>query len=300
MMRIGNVTFLTSSWATTTDAYAVENLWQGGWRDVNTGYYHFQERWYSPSMQWLSWDPKNYVNGSDAYTPEGDGAIDQVDPSGEIKVTSKPSSGEYHAGQFDVLFNFALDAPASGDGYFVQQVTVTRKLNDPDSIRPIIKNVVNFDKENDGNGQPIVYWEAWRVACGQVYSTGVDAGSWTDEANEDSYSDGQGTVTQAGIIKFFLVSHKGVGELGDELSNPVIQPAGGSGFGFSQDYGIKNDPIPNSTFSPGKLPSTGTKPAWWDDPSDDKEGTATRSVSITWNDVGTKNVNNPPDVSPAP
>ena len=78
----GNVTFLTSSWATTTDSYAVENLWQGGWRDVNTGYYHFQERWYSPSMQWLSWDPINYPDGPSAYLPEEDNPIRYTDPAG--------------------------------------------------------------------------------------------------------------------------------------------------------------------------------------------------------------------------
>ncbi len=80
----GNVTFLTSSWATTTDSYAVENLWQGGWRDVNTGYYHFQERWYSPSMQWLSWDPINYPNGPSAYLPMVDNPETRTDPSGAV------------------------------------------------------------------------------------------------------------------------------------------------------------------------------------------------------------------------
>ncbi len=79
----GNVTFLTSSWATTTDSYAVENLWQGGWHDVNTGYYHFQERWYSPSMQWLSWDPANYPDGPSAYVPEDDDPVDRLDSSGD-------------------------------------------------------------------------------------------------------------------------------------------------------------------------------------------------------------------------
>ncbi len=78
----GNVTFLTSSWTTTTDSFGVENLWQGGWRDVNTGYYHFQERWYSPSMQWLSWDPANYPDGPSAYLPIADNPIDGDDPSG--------------------------------------------------------------------------------------------------------------------------------------------------------------------------------------------------------------------------
>ncbi len=84
----GNVTFLTSSWATTTDAYAVENLWQGGWRDVNTGYYHFQERWYSPSMQWLSWDPANYPDGPSAYLPIADNPINRTDARGLDATTS--------------------------------------------------------------------------------------------------------------------------------------------------------------------------------------------------------------------
>ncbi len=78
----GNVTFLTSSWTTTTDGYGVENLWQGGWRDVMTGYYRFQRRWYSPSMQWLSWDPKNYIDGLSAYTPEGGDPAGRLDPTG--------------------------------------------------------------------------------------------------------------------------------------------------------------------------------------------------------------------------
>ncbi len=84
----GNVTFLTSSWATTTDSYAVENLWQGGWRDVNTGYYHFQERWYSPSMQWLSWDPANYPDGPSAYLPIADNPINRTDPKGLSAIGS--------------------------------------------------------------------------------------------------------------------------------------------------------------------------------------------------------------------
>ncbi len=62
----------------------MENLWQGGWRDVNTGYYHFQERWYSPSMQWLSWNPANYPDGPSAYLPIADNPINGRDPTGKV------------------------------------------------------------------------------------------------------------------------------------------------------------------------------------------------------------------------
>ncbi len=78
----GDVTFLNASWGSSSDSYDLENLWQGGWRSQFTDYYHFDARWYSPSLQWLSWDPANYPDGLSAYIPMTDNPIDGDDPSG--------------------------------------------------------------------------------------------------------------------------------------------------------------------------------------------------------------------------
>ncbi len=204
----GNVTFLTSNWVATTDGYAVENLWQGGWRDVNTGYYHFQNRWYSPSMQWLSWDPANYPDGPSGYLPMEDNPIGEKDPSGAIAV-SFVSSAPSLSGSFDVKFQFTLDRKdASADGYIVQEVTDTR-IVDTDCSQGTITNYGPATNKTNGVGTPVVYWEAWRVVKGKAQGTAVSTVGFTDEPTNSPWNGTAGTVVQSGQIKFYLASKCG-------------------------------------------------------------------------------------------
>ncbi len=261
----GNVTFLTSSWTTTTDSYGVENLWQGGWRDVNTGYYHFQERWYSPSMQWLSWDPANYPDGPSAYLPIMDDPINGRDSSGEITVRTV-SNAPSRDGSMDVKWNFILDNPAPADGYIVQENTITSDItvqapNGTPSRR---------------NPPPFTFWEAWHVKKGQLWPEAMlhFNGNYTDHVQHGVEPGSKGTFSVNGDIKFSVTC----GILGSPtpISKPAIQPSFESGFIFGDEDGG----VPEA----GVLPSTRHQPDWWKKPSEAGEAEASRSASITWDD----------------
>jgi RHS repeat-associated protein len=79
----GEATFLTPSWSTTSDAYSVTVLFQGGRLDTATGLYNFQARDYDPqSGTWKEQDPAGYVGGINLYEFAMSAPIDIQDPTG--------------------------------------------------------------------------------------------------------------------------------------------------------------------------------------------------------------------------
>ena len=78
----GDVSFLTSNFGSSTDGYNLTYLWQNGERDTITKMYKFGYRWYTPNMQWLSFDPSGYPDGPNGYIDRADNPINRVDPMG--------------------------------------------------------------------------------------------------------------------------------------------------------------------------------------------------------------------------
>jgi RHS repeat-associated protein len=83
----GVITVLNASWGTLSgSAYSWVYGFQGMRYDPTSGLYESQSRWYSPTLQrWISIDPLRYGAGdADLYRMEGNGPVDQTDPSGMI------------------------------------------------------------------------------------------------------------------------------------------------------------------------------------------------------------------------
>ena len=79
----GSVTFLTASWASTTDAYAQNVLFQGGRFETPTGTYIFEHREYDPMTgRWLQQDPVGYIDGTNDYSFVNDRPTGATDPLG--------------------------------------------------------------------------------------------------------------------------------------------------------------------------------------------------------------------------
>ena len=79
----GSVTVLSPSWASATDAYDWQYLFQGMRQDTQTGLYYTPNRDYSPVLgRWMEQDPAGYVDGGNLYAVEDDNAVNNTDPSG--------------------------------------------------------------------------------------------------------------------------------------------------------------------------------------------------------------------------
>ena len=92
----GDVTFLTANFSSMSDNYNLVYLWQNGRRDTITEMYKFGYRWYTPSLQWLSFDPSGYPDGPNGYIDRADNPINYDDWSGGQKAgpgagTPRPS-----------------------------------------------------------------------------------------------------------------------------------------------------------------------------------------------------------------
>jgi RHS repeat-associated protein len=79
----GPVTFLSPSWAATTDAYAQNVLFQGGRLETATGNYIFQRRDYDPATgTWKQQDPSGYLDAATLYQLDRGQPTSSVDPLG--------------------------------------------------------------------------------------------------------------------------------------------------------------------------------------------------------------------------
>ena len=78
-----SVTVLSASWASTTDSYSWQYLFQGGRLDFSSGLYHFGARDYSVTLQrWVQSDPAGYVDGANTYQFVRSSPADQTDAAG--------------------------------------------------------------------------------------------------------------------------------------------------------------------------------------------------------------------------
>ncbi len=79
----GIVSFLTSSWAASSDSKSLKVLFQGGRYDSWINGYDFENRIFLPElMRWMTSDPVGYVNGRNTYQMVLDNPIVGRDPSG--------------------------------------------------------------------------------------------------------------------------------------------------------------------------------------------------------------------------
>jgi hypothetical protein len=213
---------------------------------------------YNPSTgRWLSRDPIEEKGGVNLYCVASNDPVGGFDADGQIKVSTLTSNPTTTCGSADgVDFDFTLDKPAAEDGYIVQENTV--------SI-PYVSGIVN------GNIWTDHYWEAWFVKKNQVSPTTQAALGHTDHVFWNGQPNSRGGGGIKGKIKFFFA--KRTGDLGDPGANPPTPPSQSSGWTPR-----------NSSPSSGSLPSTRNERSvtWWNDPPDNGEAIAERSVTTAW------------------
>ncbi len=84
----GAVTFLTASWAPTSDAYGQNVLFQGGRLETATGNYVFDRRDYDAATgTWREQDPDGHPDGTDRYQFEKSVPATHLDASGLLALT---------------------------------------------------------------------------------------------------------------------------------------------------------------------------------------------------------------------
>ena len=224
--------------------------------DSETGLYRPDPstgRYYGPAVgTWYGRNPWGFGAGDvNLYRYVRNSPTNATDPNGMITAT-KLSQTNLGLGGFQVKFRFELSKPAPADGYIVQNVI--------------------YNKDIDGQ-QPIhkVFWEAWFVKSGQTKETGDAEYGYTDAAEEPRHPRTTGTVSVTGQIKFFLKTV--TGDLGDPAATPIVLANMATGWENNND----------ETFA-GVLPSTVTRPQWWNNVPDNNEPVGARSVTANWSD----------------
>jgi len=166
-------------------------------------------------------------------------------------TVTEHSFKEGKCGARRVEWIFALDKAAPEDGYIVQQIDTTQGVATCPTVAGAPTAVSPF-------------WEAWFVKKGDKVDWTTTRDVWTDGSERPARPSTNGMLDDFGTIKFFAKSV--TGDLGD----------------FGKKSGDKS-----SDWSPGKepqsgaLPSTKTKPKWWD--GTPLEGPAFRSAKAVWN-----------------
>lgn len=216
--------------------------------DWETGLYYYGFRYYNPSTgRWLSRDPIQEKGGKNLFAFVRNCPIGAYDPDGRITVRTLTPNPQPDYGGYDIRWNFILDSPAAQAGYIVQMVDFEWNYRGCQaSMTPPLT-------------RGFTYWEAWAVNAGQQSDNGHSGWGFTDNAYEPEHKGMHGTISQSGVIKFFYTTTCG------DLDDPA------SGFGGSRGIGMSGD-----------LPSTGFQPSWWNNPSDNGEGTASRAVTTSW------------------
>ena len=79
----GQVTVLSPSWTSQSDAFNWQYLHQGLSLDSTVNLYYNRARWYSAALgRFISQDPAGYVNGANTYQSEMSGPVGALDPLG--------------------------------------------------------------------------------------------------------------------------------------------------------------------------------------------------------------------------
>ena len=174
-------------------------------------------------------------------------------------------------GQRDVKWTFQLDSPAPEDGYIVQHVEGSEDIAAcPGPRSGTMRKTLDF-------------WEAWSVDRGATLEWMQAAGrfTFTDGSTRGATPSRVGVQSTDGTVKFFGKST--TGDLGKDGVAPA-DPASAWGPGK----------VPTS----GDLPSTPTKPSWWD--STPIEGPAARQARSEWNCCGSDASRHTSTVTAAP
>jgi hypothetical protein len=172
--------------------------------------------------------------------------ITQVTPDVELMLGS--------CGERNVQWIFSLDKPAPEDGYIVQHITGTEDIVAcPGPLTGTMKKTSDF-------------YEAWFVNKGDIVEHMQAAGrfNFTDGSTRGPRPHTVGVQISDGTVKFFGKST--TGDLGKDGVAPA-DPASKWGPGK----------VPTS----GDLPSTPTKPSWWD--KTPIEGPEVRQAKSEWN-----------------
>lgn len=167
----------------------------------------------------------------------------------QVTPDSQLSSGS--CGQREVKWNFVLDTPAAEAGYIVQHVVGTQ-------------DIVACPGPRTGTmTKTLDFWEAWPIAKGAIVHPRTTQLGRTDTSSRGPSPNTVGTQASAGTVRFF--ARTTTGDLGDWNVAPA-DPASAWGPGK----------VPTS----GRLPSTATKPAWWD--GTPVEGPEVREARSEW------------------
>ena len=223
---------------TDRSAHGNPYLFTGRRYDPETELYYYRARYMQPETgRFISRDPFGIwgdpVNLGSATTYVGNNPWTHTDPYGDITVT-RVSFQKWRCGGFQVKWIFKLDRAAFCDGYIVQEINYTRVMAPCNGAPAITKKH---------------YWESWHVSKGKQLEDLHGNFGYTDMAQEPSHPNHCGVAVQTGKIKFFCSAS--TGDLGRDGQAPA-QPNDGWG--------------PGAEPMAGGLPSTRTKPPWWDRP----------------------------------
>jgi hypothetical protein len=183
-----------------------------------------------------------------------------VPPPGMIPTSSQnPKINTLYGGPKDLgcggvewLVEFQLPVPAESDGWIVQQVLRSYDIRTADG------NVADAKL----NAPKTMFWEAWPVKKGDVrtsnrYSATADGRTYDDSFDQPKRPKLRGVFKVMGLVKFFAVN-------------------------LPADF-IKQNPLTRAE----DLPSTATRPAFWDD-----TGTE-HNLTVTWDCANPRNANKP-------
>jgi RHS repeat-associated protein len=182
-----------------------------------------------------------------------------VDPSGMLTVKPLGSSLRPSCGQRAwIRWDFVLDKKAPCDGYLVQQI----------DTRCTIKDCVDCPRTSPVRPD-FTFWEAFFVRNKETLEEARVLGqySFTDESRPTALDEKCGNRSAIGTIKFFCMTT--TGDLG-KFSKPNPK----SGWRINARYGEGDCQVRT-----GPLPSTDTKPRWWDDAPIES---ASRWTSLFW------------------
>jgi hypothetical protein len=169
--------------------------------------------------------------------------ITQVTPDSDLKRGT--------CGERNVQWIFALDKPAPERGYIVQHIRGNQDI----AACPGHRSGKMTQTSN--------FWEAWPIKKGDLVDWTTTRDGWTDGSTRAPAANTVGEQVSDGEVKFFARSK--TGDLGDFNQAPAHA---------ASKWG------PGKVPTSGALPSTPTKPPWWDDAP--LEGPAVRQARSEW------------------
>jgi RHS repeat-associated protein len=249
----GKVTVYSATWTSPAAPVADGVLYCGYFLDAETGLYSVRHREYVTSVStWAQRDPLGYDGDINLYRYTHNLPTHSTDPFGTLNVTrvGTPRLAPGCGGTAVVDWQFVLWDGAHHDGYFVQQVDVRCEID-----RSCKKCPRTSPIKPDYS-----FWEAFPV---KEHS----AGNSLDSASQGVPHCTCGNYSSVAYVKFFFKT-----TTGDLSANGwktgLVHPPGKTG---------------DCTAHSHQTLSTDTKPAWFDKPSDQNEGTKSDVLTVWWN-----------------